>query len=229
MAPPKTINAPRGTIKGASLQNLVTFSIRSAPVPDVILQFLLHNLTTLRTLQQDRQTDRDSSIDIAPESELAGAEGNVLYTPSVRADQFWNALEEKCKEAGGEWVDICDRIWSFGPRHAGGCVLVDCRKDTTPLSCVTLRCHLGVVNVSFRLKRRLSRNTSAQTTIDATESDVDFTGYVETGFQLATFQGPLCAEPVEGMAYFLESIDIDTDGIQKEIGRVSHVFDCNIY
>lgn len=87
----------------------------------------------------------------------------------------------------------------------------------------------GVVNVSFRLKRRLSRNTSAQTTIDASESDVDFTGYVETGFQLATFQGPLCAEPVEGMAYFLESIDIDTDGIQKEIGRVSHVFDCNIY
>ncbi|KAG1743303.1 P-loop containing nucleoside triphosphate hydrolase protein [Suillus paluster] len=210
MAPPKTQNAPRGTIKGASSQNLVTFSIRSAPVPDVILQFLLHNLTTLRALQEDGQTNRDtsSSIDIVSESELVGAQGDVLHTPSVRADQFWNALEEKCNEAGGEWVNMCDRIWAFGPRHAGGCVLIDCRKDTTPLS----------------LKRRLSRNQSAQST-DTSGNDIDFTGYVETGFQLATFQGPLCAEPIEGMAYFVESIDVDADGVQKEIvqNRLSQV------
>lgn len=211
MAPPKTQNAPRGTIEGASSQNLVTFSIRSAPVPDVILQFLLHNLTTLRALQQDGQTDGDTSgstVDIVSESELVGIQGDVLHTPSVSANQFWNALEEKCNEAGGEWVNICDRIWSFGPRHAGGCVLIDYRKDTTPLS----------------LKRRLSRNKSAQST-DTSDNDVDFTGYVETGFQLATFQGPLCAEPVEGMAYFVESIDVNADGVQKEIvqNRLSQV------
>lgn len=211
MAPPKTANAARGTIRGASTQNLVTFSIRSAPVPDVILQFLLHNLTTLRALQQAGQTDgdtSDSSIDIVSESELVGIQGDVLYTPSVRADQFWNALEDKCNEAGGEWVNISDRIWSFGPHHAGGCVLIDCRKDTTPLS----------------LRRRLSRSHPAQPK-DMSSSNVDFTGYVETGFQLAMFQGPLCAEPVEGMAYFVESIDIDADGVQKEIvqNRLSQV------
>ncbi|KAG1749306.1 P-loop containing nucleoside triphosphate hydrolase protein [Suillus lakei] len=211
MAPSKTPNAARGTIKGVSSQNLVTFSIRSAPVPDVILQFLLHNLATLRTLQQDSQIDRDtsgSSIDIISENELVGVQGDVLHTPNVRADQFWNALEGKCNEAGGEWVNICNRIWSFGPRHAGGCVLIDYRKDTTPLS----------------LRRRLSRNHPAQST-DTSGNDVDFTGYVETGFQLATFQGPLCAEPVEGMAYFVESIDVDADGVQKEIvqNRLSQV------
>lgn len=211
MAPPKTPNATRGTIKGASTQNLVTFSIRSAPVPDVILQFLLHNLTTLRALQQDGQINGDasgSSMDIVSESELVSVQGDVLYTPSVRADQFWNALEDKCNEAGGEWVNIIDRIWSFGPRHAGGCVLIDYRKDTTPLS----------------LKHRLSRKHPAQPT-NMSNNNVDFTGYVETGFQLAMFQGPLCAEPVEGMAYFVESIDIDADGVQKEIvqNRLSQV------
>lgn len=141
MAPSKIPNAARGTIKGASTQNLVTFSIRSAPVPGIILQFLLHNLTTLRALQRDGQTSRDTSsnsIDIVSESELVGVQGDVLHTPSVRADQFWNALEEKCNEAGGEWVDICDKIWSFGPHHAGGCILIDYRKDMTPLSCVAL-------------------------------------------------------------------------------------------
>jgi hypothetical protein len=75
----------------------------------------------------------------------------------------------------------------------------------------------GIINVVSRLKHRLSRNASAQFT-DTSNSDVDFTGYVETGFQLATFQGPLCAEPVEGMVYFVESINVDADGIQKEIG-----------
>ena len=146
MAPSKAQNAPRGTIRGASLQNLITFSIRSAPVPAVISQFLLHNLTTLRALQQDRRTGSDTSssiIDIVSDNELAGAQGDVLHTPSVRPDQFWDVLEEKCKEAGGEWVDICDRIWSFGPRHTGGCLLLDCRKDTTTISCVTLYCHSG--------------------------------------------------------------------------------------
>lgn len=211
MAPSKTPNAARGTIKGASMQNLVTFSIRSAPVPDVILQFLLHNLTTLRALQQDGHTDRDtfgSSIDIVSESELVRVQGDVLHTPSVRADQFWNALEEKCNEAGGEWVNISDRIWSFGPRHAGSCVLIDYRKDTTPLS----------------LRHRLLRNHPAQS-INTSDNNVDFTGYVETGFQLAMFQGPLCAEPVEGMAYFVESIDVDADGVQREIvqNRLSQV------
>lgn len=214
MAPSKTPNAARGTIKGASTQNLVTFSIRSAPVPDVILQFLLHNITTLRALQQDGHTDRDTSgssdgsIDIVSDSELVGVQGDVLHTPSVRADQFWNALEEKCNEAGGEWVNISDRIWSFGPRHAGSCILIDYRKDTTPSS----------------LRRRLSRNHQAQPS-NTSDNHVDFTGYVETGFQLAMFQGPLCAEPVEGMAYFVESIDVDADGVQKEIvqNRLSQV------
>lgn len=43
-----------------------------------------------------------------------------------------------------------------------------------------------------------------------------FEAHVETGFQLATFQGPLCAEPVEGVAYFLESLEVDHVGVGEE-------------
>jgi ribosome assembly protein 1 len=35
----------------------------------------------------------------------------------------------------------------------------------------------------------------------------DFESSIETGFQLATFQGPLCSEPVVGMAWTVESIE----------------------
>lgn len=40
--------------------------------------------------------------------------------------------------------------------------------------------------------------------------------HVETGFQLATVQGPLCGEAVEGLAYFLESLEVDETGIEEE-------------
>jgi len=39
----------------------------------------------------------------------------------------------------------------------------------------------------------------------------DFEDSVESGFQIAVFQGPLCAEPVVGMAYFIEEVTVDTE------------------
>ena len=46
----------------------------------------------------------------------------------------------------------------------------------------------------------------------------DFDHHVETGFQLATFQGPLCSEPVEGMAYFFESLEVASGETKSETG-----------
>lgn len=37
----------------------------------------------------------------------------------------------------------------------------------------------------------------------------DFDESIETGFQIATFQGPLCAEPVIGMAFILQELTIE--------------------
>lgn len=46
----------------------------------------------------------------------------------------------------------------------------------------------------------------------------EFDGQVEYGFQIATFQGPLCAEPVEGIAYFVQSVGIDSDALEQDRG-----------
>src|SRR6267142_2024842 len=50
MAPPKTPGHPRGTVHGASFQNLVTFTIRAVPIPDIIVEFLRSNLTVIKRL-----------------------------------------------------------------------------------------------------------------------------------------------------------------------------------
>jgi ribosome assembly protein 1 len=36
----------------------------------------------------------------------------------------------------------------------------------------------------------------------------EFDESIDSGFQIATFQGPLCAEPVVGMAWIVEEISI---------------------
>lgn len=68
------------------------------------------------------------------------------------------------------------------------------------------------------MKRRLERMKAEETENETEKVIRDFDNHIETGFQLATFQGPLCAEPVEGMAYFIESVEIDRESLGKEIG-----------
>ncbi|KAF8644511.1 hypothetical protein AX16_008388 [Volvariella volvacea WC 439] len=213
MAPVKTPGAPRGTIRGAISHNVVQFTIRAVPLPAPILEFVLDNLDVIKRLQNERQSERASAQE--PDGEKQEGEGqeegtrqeeddvygDVVRKPTVKPDQFWAALQDKCKEVGGDWVSVTDRIWAFGPQRAGGCLLIDGRKDT-------------IVN---SLKRRLDGDSSAV--------GGDFDNQIETGFQLATFQGPLCAEPVEGLAYFVESVNVDKEALEKEAeqGRVAQV------
>ncbi|KAJ6620812.1 translation elongation factor 2 [Mycena sp. CBHHK59/15] len=204
MAPPKTANAPRGTIYGAISQNVVTFTIRASPLPRLILDFILENVSTLKNLRRDRKgadiADDEAEID---DEDGIDIHGDVGRKPSVKPEQFWDCLRAKCQEAGGEWKDISERVWAFGPQNAGGCILIDARSSNSGLS---------------SLKRRLEKNKPVEDVENNSEKLIrDFDSNVETGFQLATFQGPLCAEPVEGMAYFVESVEIDRESLEKEI------------
>jgi ribosome assembly protein 1 len=70
------------------------------------------------------------------------------------------------------------------------------------------------------LKGRLERIQSADGIKETERVLSNFDNHIETGFQLATFQGPLCSEPVEGMAYFVESVETDQEVLRKEIGQL---------
>lgn len=41
---------------------------------------------------------------------------------------------------------------------------------------------------------------------NVTRVTLEYESSLESGFQIATLQGPLCAEPVQGMAFVLESL-----------------------
>ncbi|OSD07147.1 translation elongation factor 2 [Trametes coccinea BRFM310] len=210
MAPPKTPGAKRGTIHGAAAHDLVKFTIRAVPLPAVIYEFLVDNLAILRRMQQERKAGEEAGEVQADgeDDENYDVQGDYIKKPTVKAEQFWPALEEKCREAGGEWADVADKIWAFGPQQMGTCLLIDTRP--------------GKPN---SLKKRLAQMRAKETIKEQDALVGAFQGHLETGFQLATFQGPLCAEPVEGMAYFVEDVTLNREGIEEEQAhnRTAHV------
>lgn len=48
----------------------------------------------------------------------------------------------------------------------------------------------------------------------------EFENCVETGFEIASYRGPLCAEPVQGMAYFVESVEFNETAVENESGMI---------
>lgn len=130
MAPVKTPGRPRGTILGSVQAGLVTFTIRAAPLPESITNFLIANLPTLKKLQRDRRLgnaksipENDSVDDIRPEGVDASLE--------VTVEEFWGRLEGLCTEAGKEWVGVAEQVWAFGPRRIGPNLLIDRTTDST--------------------------------------------------------------------------------------------------
>ncbi|KAI0356432.1 translation elongation factor 2 [Trametes cingulata] len=213
MAPPKTPNARRGTIHGAAAHDLVKFTIRAAPLHPVIHEFLVDNLAILRRMQQERKAGEEENKGeeedgAAEDDENYDVQGDYIKKPTVKAEQFWQTLEEKCRQAGGEWSDVVDKIWAFGPQRMGSCLLIDSRP--------------GKPN---SLKQRLAQMKARETVKEQDPLVASFDNHLETGFQLATFQGPLCAEPVEGMAYFVEAVTLDREGIEEEQAhnRMAHL------
>jgi len=95
--------------------------MRTRPLPDPILDFILDNLSVIKTLQRKVAYHQE-------EAQELDKLDFISRKPSVNPENFWETFSEKCKEAGTEWEEIADRTWSFGPQKAGGCILVDARK-----------------------------------------------------------------------------------------------------
>ena len=138
MAPPK-YSSKRGLVNGSSTHGLVKFSIRAVPLPKSLLGFVLDNVSILKGLQRERRNASGGSTEDDDDADRERSyvdSGEMFRKPTVRPDQFWAALEEVCLKVGGDWdKGAVDRIWAFGPHKAGGCLLVDARKNSkTPNS-----------------------------------------------------------------------------------------------
>lgn len=142
MAPPKSGNVKRGTMLAASSLNLVKTTIRAAPLPKDIWDFLRDNLALLRRMQQDHKSREENNDHVMDDSrnldgqnledieeDEVDLQGEVIKKPTIKAEEFWKVFREVCAKAGGEWTDLTEKLWAFGPQRAGTCVLVDSRAE----------------------------------------------------------------------------------------------------
>jgi len=114
----------------------------------------------------------------------------------VKYEEFWPTLEGLLDEAGDEWKDLTSSIWAFGPNRIGPNILFH-------------RTGGPVDSLRSRASRRVLERVDGQI-------PSEFESSIESGFQTAMFQGPMCAEPVEGMSFFVESLEFDASKVEGE-------------
>lgn len=142
---PKFGGTKRGTVVSSTAHDLIKFTIRAAPLPKPIWDFLQDNLVVLRRIQKEFKSREDRiSAEVSEnqkieyeeqegeEDEEVDLQGEIIKRPTVKVDEFWQVLQKKCSEAGGEWASIPAKLWAFGPHRAGTCLLIDVREDGQP-------------------------------------------------------------------------------------------------
>ncbi|KAF8579687.1 ribosomal protein S5 domain 2-like protein, partial [Ramaria rubella] len=210
LPPPKAgLTVPRGTVTGSSSHGLVKFIIRAFPLPEEIIEFLQANLSLVKKIRRGVEARTSKRIEAGEDDTddvPGGTEGDVERRPTVQLHEFWDTLATLFAQAGPEWKGTCDHIWSFGPVRVGSNILVDRRPGTVVNSYALFYSrHYASDNV-LSLRNYTARSSDSRTLRDFEDS-------IETGFQIATFQGPLCAEPVVGMAFIVEDMSFtEVDG-----------------
>ncbi|CAE6542506.1 unnamed protein product [Rhizoctonia solani] len=213
MPPPKSQSAVRGTIHGSSAHGAVTFTIRALPMPNSITDFLQTNVSIMRKwLREGRVKNESESTEfveqgLAVTEEDATADADSSQVATVKDIDFWPTFEKICTEAGKEWIDLPGRIIVTGPHHAGPNVLVGGATS-------------GITSLQSRTDPRWKVQTKSEDAPTKREYR-DYEDSIDTGFQIATFQGPLCAEPVMGMAYFLEDIKQNPEAAHTQSGQIT--------
>lgn len=140
----------------------------------------------------------EKNVDIIKIMRQARSGADKLETPMEEVDdavrskmessftKLRNQLDEAFQKV--KWgSDAADRILSFGPRHCGPNLLIN--KSSTTLSSI------WTANPADKTERSVLECLSS----------------IINGFQLATLAGPLCEEPLLGVAFLVEELTIIVD------------------
>ncbi|KAF1921562.1 hypothetical protein BDU57DRAFT_510436 [Ampelomyces quisqualis] len=216
---PKDPTLPRGTVIGETASKHVSVRLRVRPLPPSVTEFLGKNSGAIKRLYAERRAEEEGRTDANLHPEITSAEDDGMQEAEQREIGHTLSLVElkrqlQCAfaEAKGQkeiWADVIEKITAFGPRRIGPNILVDTTKA-------------GIC--SKVLRESDSPHVETETPSDRTISAHTFASTILYAFQLATSQGPCCAEPVQGIAVFLEDVSINMPSDEEapsERGRLT--------
>ncbi|KNC99015.1 small GTP-binding protein domain [Spizellomyces punctatus DAOM BR117] len=203
---------PTGTAIVQTPDKLCTIRVRAVPLPSRVTAYLENQSKTMRNIVEER--------DVSVEQEGSGA-AFIRKLKDV-FDEAYRENEIKDKEL---WNGVVERLWAFGPKRIGPNLLVNNVPgyERSPW-------FRSAASGSGRSRTRSDSPTEEDEGVDAEETlntsieelSLDdghierrvpnirhYEGSINAGFQLATLQGPLAAEPMMGVAFLLEEFTIE--------------------
>ncbi|PYI00663.1 P-loop containing nucleoside triphosphate hydrolase protein [Aspergillus sclerotiicarbonarius CBS 121057] len=217
MASPKNSELGRGGILAVSPSKQLTMRLRVVPLPSAVTEFFSKHVGTIKRLQTEKRTaaeaqSSEEATNGTTESDVSDATDEARESTSLSLKDFKEELtkifDEEVTDDKGLWKDVVDRITAFGPRRIGPNILVDATEVNT-------------------CEKFLLDDPKQQPTVNADTSSRealfvrDFCDKIAHAFQLATGQGPLCQEPMQGVAVFLEDLSVNANDEDLDLGRLT--------
>lgn len=173
--------------------------IRAVPLPKGVTDLLDKNADILKILEsfkpskvsQDELEKNVQKLNVADESVPISINDKTLVIETLNdrslkaIEVFKNDLKAAFDAAGSVWNNAVEEIWSAGPRKCGPNLLLNRTKDYKKSL------------FDFSIKEDAEKDLRD-----------DFTNSFLNGFQLATLAGPLCEEPMMGVAFAVEEWSI---------------------
>ncbi|KAF2646044.1 elongation factor 2 [Massarina eburnea CBS 473.64] len=215
MNPPKDAELGRGVVVGTTANKQVSVRLRVRPLPASVTDFLSKNSGAIKRFYAEKTAEEERRRRAGAQGADAGQEREREKDGMEEAEQqdrglalslseFKKQLEAAFKEAKGHkevWNGVIDKITAFGPRRMGPNILIDATKE-------------GICGRVLRdITPELEFTTEDQTPTH-TLSAHTFADKITYAFQLATAQGPCCAEPVQGIAVFLEDVTLTSPSVE---------------
>ncbi|PLN76717.1 P-loop containing nucleoside triphosphate hydrolase protein [Aspergillus taichungensis] len=208
MPPPKNPELGRGGVETTSASKLLTLRLRVVPLPPVVTEFFAKHVGTIKRLQSAQRGSESAAPVETSDATDEAREGSILSLQDFRRELTRIFDEEEVTGDKELWRNVVDRITAFGPRRIGPNILVDA---TTVNTCE-----------KFLLDDPKQQPTL---TADTTSRDAlivrDLSDKIAYAFQLATGQGPLCQEPIQGTAVFLEELTVHASEGDVDLGRLT--------
>ncbi|UNI16406.1 Cytoplasmic GTPase/eEF2-like protein (ribosomal bioproteinsis) [Purpureocillium takamizusanense] len=208
MRPPVNKDLGRGVVVGTTSSKQVTLTVQVRPLPANVTDFLLKNGDSIKRLYAERRS-ADEEQEGDAEAKVV-ADTTVTASTTLSAEELKQQLRQQLEAGKGReiWKNRIDQIAAFGPRRTGPNLLIDATKD-------------GVLDLVFGTK------TIDTTAPRAGESlhPCHLADKITYAFQLATAQGPLCHEPMQGVAIFVEEVALhlseDDSSARDKLGRLT--------
>jgi ribosome assembly protein 1 len=175
---------PDGRIEACTNDKRLRICLRAKPLPCGVTQLLEENSSLIKLLSKLNQNKLATNANVTDVTKLL----NEFKAKLV--EKFAQAQSTDDYYAGRDFKDIVDKIVSFGPNRHGPNLLVNLDEEQ-----------------QFSNIWSAAMESSSQTK----GSQNDYENYLMFGFNLATAKGPLCEEPMQGVAFFIDKFEYFDD------------------